>query len=153
MTSDEIFEALARGGNFALPYLIRMSHTQYGALYFVNNNEDIAYDGQTYRASAFKYTRPKNVGGSLQAGALDITAIDNNVIDILDTSDELFKVDVIGVLVNGSEVQPLKQFHHQYASVTISNEMKVTLNFKNDDRLDMNFPPDVFDADNNRGNA
>lgn len=153
MTQDEVFNALQRGGAFSLPYLIKMYHPDYGALYYVNNNENVIYDGVTFLASAFKYTPPKTAGGVLQNGTLEITAIDNNVIDIIDQSDELFEITALGVLNQDGTVTPIKMYKHQYGSATTDEEMKIVISFTNDDRLDMQFPPYIFDSDNNRGNA
>jgi hypothetical protein len=152
MTEAQLYDKLFKGGAYSLPYLIRLYHPNYGALYFVNNNEDITYDGHTYKASAFKYTKPKTLGGVLQNGSLEITAIENEAIDIIDSSDELFTVTAVGVINDGS-VTPIKAFKHQYGSATTDDQMKITITFTNDDRLNMVFPPYVFDAENNRGNA
>ena len=153
MTSNEIYNNLFHGGAFSLPYLIRMYHPNYGALYFVNNNEDIVYEGNTYHASNFKYTRPQTIGGVLKNGVLEITAIQNEVIDIIEKSDELFEVTAVGVLDKAGSITPIKTFKHQYGTATTDEQMKVIISFTNDDRLEMIFPPYIFDADNNRGNA
>ena len=153
MTQNEVFNALHRGGAFSLPYLIKMYHPAYGALYFVNNNEDIIYNGNTYHASNFKYTRPQTIGGVLKNGVLEITAIQNEVIDIIEKSDELFEVTAVGVLDKAGSITPIKMFKHQYGTAATDEQMKVIISFTNDDRLEMAFPPYVFDADNNRGNA
>lgn len=153
MTQDEVFNALQTGGAFSLPYLIKMYHPDYGALYFVNNNEDVTYNGNTFLASAFKYTPPQTIGGILRNGSLEITAIDNEVIDIIDKSDELFEITAIGVLNSDGTITAFKMYKHQYGSATTNEEMKVVISFTNDDRLEMVFPPYVFDSDNNRGNA
>ena len=153
MTQNEIFNALASGGAYSLPYLIKLHHPDVGTLYFVNNNEDVVYDGVTYHASGFKYTRPKTIGGVLKNGSLEITAIDNNVIDLIEESDELFTVTAVGVIESNGDITPIKSFKHQYGSVTTDETMKIKIIFTNDDRLGMAFPPYVFDSDNNGGNA
>lgn len=153
MTQNEVFNALHRGGAFSLPYLIKMYHPTYGALYFVNNNEDVIYNGVTYKASTFKYTRPQTIGGVLKNGVLEITAIQNEVIDIIEQSDELFEVTAVGVLDKAGSITAIKTFKHQYGTAVTDEQMKVIISFTNDDRLEMTFPPYVFDADNNRGNA
>ena len=153
MTQDEIFNALSSGGAYSLPYLIEMYHPDYGTLYFVNNNEDIVYGGHTYHASGLKYTRPRTIGGVLKNGSLEITAIDNSVIDIIEESDELFTVTAVGVIESNGDITPIKSFKHQYGSASTDETMKINITFTNDDRLGMAFPPYVFDADNNRGNA
>ena len=113
MTQNEVYNALTRGGAYALPYLIKMYHPDYGALYFVNNNENVVYNGVTYASSTFKYTPPKTIGGVLQNGTLEITAINNTVIDIIDQSDELFEITAIGVLNNDGSVTAIKMYKHQ----------------------------------------
>ena len=153
MTQDEIFNALSNGGAFSLPYLIKLYHPSYGALYYVNNNEDITYNGITYTASSFKYTRPQVMGGVLKNGTLEISAINNDVIDIIEKSDELFTLTATGVLNKNGSISPIKVFKQQYGTATTDERMRVVITFTNDDRLDMQFPPYVFDADNNRGNA
>lgn len=153
MTQNEIFYNLFRGGAFSLPYLIKMYHPDYGSLYFINNNEDVTYDGHTYKAAGYKYTAPQTIGGVLKNGTLEITAIDNEVIDIIDASDELFEVTAVGVLNNDGTITPCKLYKHQYGSATITEDMRIVLSFTNDDRLEMTFPPYIFDSDNNRGNA
>ena len=153
MTQNEVFNALHRGGAYSLPYLIKLYHPDYGSLYFVNNNEDVIYNSQTYSASAFKYTPPQTIGGVLKNGQLEITAIDNSVIDIIDSSDELFEITAVGVLNDDGTVTAMKMFKHQYGSATTTEDMRVVISFTNDDRLDMTFPPYIFDSDNNRGNA
>lgn len=153
MTHNEVYNALHRGGAFALPFLIEMKHPEHQALYFVNNNEDVEYNGITYKASTFKYIRPQTIGGVLKNGSLEITAIENGVIELLEQSDELFEVKAVGVLDKGGDITPLKYFRHQYGTVITDDQMKVTIQFSNDDRLEMAFPPYVFDSNNNRGNA
>lgn len=153
MTENEVFNALHRGGAYSLPYLIRMYHPTHGALYFVNNNESVTYNGVTYNASTFKYTKPQTMGGVLKSGSLEITAINNDVIDIIEKSDELFEVRAVGVLDKSGDVTPIKIFNHQYGTAVTDEQMRIVITFTNDDRLEMSFPPYVFDSDNNRGNA
>lgn len=153
MTQDEIFNALANGGAYSLPYLIKLSHPDFGELYFVNDNQSVTYDGHVYAASAFKYSKPQTVGGVLKNGQLEITVIDNQVIDIIDNSDELFEVTAVGIIDENGDITPIKMFKHQYGSATVDETMKLTITFTNDDRLGMSFPPYVFDSDNNRGYA
>lgn len=153
MTQNEVFNALHRGGAFSLPYLIKMYHPDFGSLYFVNNNENVTYNGVTFQASTFNYTPPQTIGGVLKNGSLEITAIENNVINLIDQSDELFEITAVGALNEDGTVTAFKMYRHQYGSVTITEDMRIVLSFTNDDRLDMAFPPYIFDSNNNRGNA
>lgn len=153
MTQDEVFKALHTGGAFSLPYLIELTHPEWGTLRFINNTINMVYDGNTYQASAFKYTAPQVAGGVLKNGTLEISAAENSIIDLIDASDELLTVKAVGVLNKDGTITPFKMYRHQYGTATTDGDMKVTITFTNDDRMGMNFPPYVFDSDNNRGNA
>lgn len=152
MTQSEIYNRLYRGGAFALPFLIRIT-VDGNAFYYVNNNEDVTYDGNVYEATTFEYTRPKSAGGYMDGGQLAITSIDNDILGIIDNAENTLQVDVIGVIDERGEVSPVSVYHHKYCTATINADMSVTLAFEPDDRLDMQFPPYIFDKDNNRGNA
>lgn len=151
MTNNELYKMLARGGAYSLPYLIRLYQKGYTPLYYVNNNEDVEFKGALYKAASFKYTRPKQKNGVLTNGSLEITSM-NEVLDIVEAANDLFDVQVVGLLQAG-EVIPIKIYHHRYGSITSDESMKITITFSNDDRLQMVFPPYTFDTNNNRGNA
>lgn len=151
MKKDEIYKNLQSGGAWELPYLIELEQPGFRVLRYVNNNEDVTWEGNRYIASSFKYSPPKQKGGALTNGSLEITAL-TDVLDLVDVLDTLFRVSVVGV-IQDDEIQPIKIYHHQYGTVTYGSDMKVTINFTNDDRLNMVFPPYVFDTDNNRGNT
>lgn len=152
MTDAQIYNRLYHGGAYALPFLIRIT-VDGTAYYYVNNNDDITYDGHIYKASAFEYIRPKSAGGYMDGGQLNISAIDNDIIALIDNSQNTLLVDVIGVLAENNTVTTLSVYHHKYCTATINADMTVNLAFEPDDRLNMVFPPYVFDKDNNRGNA
>ena len=153
MTTKEIYRTLSHSGPYSLPYLVRMYHQDYGELLLVNSPVDIEYKGKTYLAANFEYTRPKTIGGVLDGGSLSVSVIGNTATDLFMLADYLMTVTVVGVLMQGGEVQPVQQYRHQYGTVTVDSSMKMQLSFTNDDRLGMVFPPYVFDNDNNRGNA
>lgn len=152
MTTTELYSAFIHGGKFSLPWLITLSHDEAGTIRLVNNNEDVVYDGNTYTASTFDYQRPTATGGVLDGGVLSISAIDNELIAFFDEADETFTFQAVGCLVD-DEVQAVKFYQQHYATVGVSSEMEITIEFQGDDRLEMVFPPYIFDAENNRGNA
>lgn len=152
MTTNELYAAFIHGGSFALPWLITFTHDTAGTIRLVNNTDDVEYDGETYSACTFDYSRPTAVGGVLNGGTLSITAVDSGLVEFFDVADESFTFQAIGVYLDG-EVTPVTWYAQKYANVAISNEMEITVEFTGDDRLAMVFPPYVFDAENNRGNA
>lgn len=150
MTEAEVFHALFNGGNYSLPYLIKLHHTTAGDLFLINNNESVTYGGNTYAVSNFTYTPPSNKG---EGGSLSLSAIDNNLIEWVENADENYTLEVVGVLINGSTVQKIRGFKHFHGSISYSSDMKVEFSLEGDDRLSMTFNPYVYDTDNNRGNT
>lgn len=148
-----IFNTLAKSGNYCLPYLITLKHDGFGTIRLVNNNAPVEFEENIYEASAFEYTEPKTIGAVHENAALEITLLDNTVIDFLETTDHLMRVEVVGVLAQNGTVQKIKQFKHQYGSAKWDGAMKLSFSFSGDDRLNMQFPPFIFDSDNNRGGS
>lgn len=152
MTTGELYSILTHSGPYALPYLFKFSHEDFGTLYLCGNNEAISYDGHTYLPANISYTRPKNRGGMLTGGTLKASLIGNTLPEFFAVGDYLMQVDVVGVLAEGGTVEPMRSFIHKYGDMTVA-DMELTISFEPDDRTTMTFPPEVFDNDNNRGNA
>lgn len=150
MTKSKIFNALFSGGNITLPYLIAITCPNLEPIYLVNNNEDINYDGNIYKASTFDYTPPNNKG---DGGTLDITGGDNDLIYFIDAANDKAKLEVVGVLIDNSDVQVIHTYKHYYGNITINSQNSITWNLSKDNRLEMVFNPYTYDTDLNRGNA
>jgi len=149
MTNAEIFNKLFNGGKFALPYLIKFSHSVAGDIYLVNNNEAIEYEGNTYAVSSFNYTPPNNIG---EGASLSITSIDNTIIEWAEKADSTLSISVVGVIA-GDSVQAIHNYKHFFGSISYDDNMSLEFTLGSDDRLNMSFTPYVYDTDNNRGNA
>ena len=150
MTKSEIFNFLFTSGNFTRPWLIKMTHPDAGILYFINNNEPVAYDGKIYKAANFEYTQLDLSG---EGARLDIFATDNyEIIEWVEKADCHYSLEVAGALING-EVQPVKSFRHFYGSVSMGDDNKLSFALESDGRLDMVFTAYKYDTDLNRGNA
>ena len=104
MTEHEIFNHLFSGGRFALPYLIKFSHPTAGTIRLVNNNQSVQFEGEQYEVSTFLYTEPNNKG---EAGTLEITAVDNTLIEFVENADYRFRLDVVGVLIEDGTIQKI----------------------------------------------
>jgi hypothetical protein len=150
MTASQIYRLLFEGGNYAKQYLIKLSHPTAGTLRFVNNNEDVVFEEQTYKASSFDYTRPDNQG---EAGNLSISIVDNaDIFEWVENADCRYTMEVIGIL-NGGSVEELKSYRHFYGSVSLGDNNQLEFNLENDGRLNMVFNVYKYDTDSNRGGA
>lgn len=152
MTESKIFERLFNGGRYALPYLIKIEHETVGTLRFTNDNVDIEFNGETYNASTFDYN-PPNLDGTGATLNINSNPGDNTLFEFIENADQNYKITVIGVMVENGEVQPISNYTHFHGVASVNEKGAIEFNLDDDDRLDMTFPPYVFDTDNNRGNA
>lgn len=152
MTADQLYGILTHSGAYSLPYLFRFHHDSFGTLLLCGNNEAITYDGETYLPANISYSRPKSQNGVLTGGTLTASLIGNSLPEFFAAGDFLMSVEVVGVVADGGTVEPFRMFRHRYGDMTVSG-MELTISFTSDDRMGMTFTPDIFDADNNRGNA
>ena len=141
-----IYQLLAEGGGFNLPYLVHIeSDDKKIELNLMNDNEDLEYKGVVYKASNFTYT-PNTEGES----TFNIELVESNVLINLLEGYIKFRVDVIGIF-NGEEVEETGKFCHRYGSATWTGE-SLEMRLAKDDRGDMTFPALIFNSYNNRGN-
>lgn len=150
MTESEIFYRLFSGGKHSLPWLIKLSHPDAGTIRLVNNNEAVQLDDETYEVANFEYVAPDTSG---EGGQLKIAAADNGIIQFVEQADSRWRLDVVGVIAHEGVIQRIKQYTHFFGSISYGVDMIVEFQLGRDDRLDMKFPPYMFDTDNNRGNT
>ena len=150
LTRAQIFKLLFSGGNYAKQYLIKLYHPVAGVLRYVNNNQDIAYDGNVYKAAGFDYTPPDSQN---EGGILEISGIDNyEIMEWLEKADDRYTMEVMGAL-NDGEVQPIRAYKHFYGTVSMSENNTLNFSLESDGRLGMVFTVYKYDTDLNRGNA
>lgn len=151
MTDAQIFERLFNGGNYSLPYLIKFEHSDAGTIRLVNNNEDVTFNNEVYKASTFDYTPPSSdgTGGSLKISSLPG---ENELFEFVENADDNYSLLVVGLLVENTP-QAIRVYKHFHGVANVDEKGNIEFSLDSDDRLEMTFPPYVFDTDNNRGNA
>lgn len=60
--------------------LLEISHPGMTALYLVNNNENITFEGRIYTAYPFRYTPPSDCEGAGRKGKLTLPNIDREIL-------------------------------------------------------------------------
>lgn len=147
MTGNQIFRYLFEGGKYTLPYLISFS-CHGSEINLVNSRQDCIFEGTTYKASTFVYSEPDIYG---KGGSLKVELITNDLIEFFEKSDNSLKINVKGVINRNGEIEQIKIYNHMFVSVSWDSGMVANISLNPDDRLQMTFPPYVFDSDNNRG--
>lgn len=150
MTRSQIFNLLFNGGNYTKPFLIKLSHPTAGNLRFVNNNESVTYNDQTFSPANFKYTPPDSQGSG---ASLEIGIADNyQIVEWVENADARYSLEVVGTLNNG-EVVPIRAYKHFYGSISMADDGKLIFSLEDDGRLQMVFTVYKYDTALNPGNA
>ena len=76
MPSAKAQKLLAAQRKPEFPYLIKISHLEYGNMYFANSSYAINYNGNIYNAASFSIQPPDVQGAKIGNAALTISAID-----------------------------------------------------------------------------
>lgn len=151
MTGDsELFEKLFYGGAYALPMLVKFTHSGGGVICLTNNNEAIEFEGVRYESGLFEYTPADEMG---KGASLRVSAAGNALVEFVDTADDSFRLDVTAVVAEGGQVMALRRMRHFMGKVSWGDNMEMNFELGSDDRLEMTFPPYKFDSDTNRGNV
>lgn len=150
MNITQIFNALFNGGNYTKPFLIKLSHPTAGTLRFINNNEAVTYQNQTYQPANFSYNPPDSQGSG---ASLEIGIADNyQIVEWVANADERYSMEVIGCLYDG-EVQQIRAYKHFYGTVSMADDGKIVFALEDDGRLGMVFTVYKYDTALNPGNA
>lgn len=150
MNDVMLFERLFKGGAHSYPILLRFSLGGKGVMTFTDNNEDIAFEGETYHAALFEYTPADYMGKGAQ---LRISAAGTPLAQFVDAADDTFRLDVVAAIAEDGAVTPLRRYSHFMGKVSWGDSMEMNFELGQDDRLEMTFPPYKFDTDTNRGNV
>ncbi len=163
---DTCFQFLTeRSAAYSLPWLIKLKgkdeNNDDWELLFVNNNDAITFEGETYQASSFSYIPNADMHGFTGGGVLEI----ENNFDLFSqseytTGNNNVEFEAVGVIVNttfnssgvaGYDIHKLDSFKHKYGKLSGSRK-KLKYSFETDDRLNMTFPALIFNGSNNAGN-
>lgn len=145
-------DLFSRNGSYSLPYLVYLHDEDKNIeMRFVNDVNDIEYEGHVFKAGSFDYVPNPTVSGFDGGGKLTITVKKNLVIDLVETSKKII-LEAVGVISRKGNVSELKSYVHKYGTVKV-NRFQAVFSFAKDDRLDMTFPALLWNRDNNAGNA
>jgi hypothetical protein len=147
-----ISDLFRRNGRYSLPYLIYLHDEGCNIeMRFVNDVNDVEFDGHVYKAGSFDYVPNTTVSGFDGGGKLTITIKNNLVVDLIETYRNVV-LEAVGALNQNGEITELKSFEHRYGSGKV-NRFQAVFSFDKDDRLDMTFPALLWNRDNNKGNS
>jgi len=133
------------------PYFIKIEHEDYGTFYYVNADEDIEYDNQTYMAVTFSIQPPDKSESKIGDAKLTFSAIYNNrewVKKIRDTVKR-GKITLTGMIVYSAEnvvdgIEPI--YDTEFTLTDVSwDESTLSWTMKFDEGMDIVMPCDTLD--------
>jgi hypothetical protein len=140
-----------RRGGYSLPVLIELKHPEKVSWFFTNDKKDIKWNGKIYKSVPMNYKFPSSkegipAGGSLEID-IDIQKEDGyELLRWFDESDDKTSIEAVGLINEQGEITPISQLAQRFGSVTWDGE-KITWNLGQEDRLQMQINPWVFDSD------
>jgi hypothetical protein len=115
-------QLIARQQTYAkFPFLIEITHETFGIFRYANSDEDITYEGETYKAAYFTIAPPDKDGGKIGDGQLSISAVDQFWIEKIRTTQIAAKIRFIAAIdyddgtVSG--VEPIEEMDFTLRSV------------------------------------
>lgn len=133
------------------PYFIKIEHPDYGAFYYVNSDEDIEYNEQTYTACTFSIQPPDKSESKIGDAKLTFSAIYNNrewIKKIRDTVKR-GKITLTGTIIYTAEntvdgIEPL--YDTEFTLTDVSwDESTLSWTMKFDEGMDIVMPCDILD--------
>lgn len=134
------------------PYFIRITFPSMGTFRYVNTDEDMSYQGETYLASTFSINPPEKTESKIGDGQLTFSAIYNSgewIKKIRECpSDERGTIEIIAAIIYTADntidgIEPIYDLEFSLTDASWENEISWVMKF--DDGMDIVMPCDVMD--------
>jgi len=134
--------------------LIELRHPDRATWRFTNDNRDITWQGNAYRATAMKWKFPESSGGVPQGGTLEITvdesALSENgygeeLLRWFDMADDRAEIAVRAV-INDGQIAELERMTQRHGTASW-NGKQIAWSPSPDDRFGMHLNPWVLDSE------
>jgi hypothetical protein len=103
-------EISRRQTQLKFPYIIKISSDDLGDFYYANSDQDIYYNGQKYDASVFSVQPPDKDGSRIGNAQITISAVDQEWIQRIRSTQKPAKLHFIATIANGDQVlEPLEE--------------------------------------------
>jgi len=137
-----------------LHVLMELRHPDRQTWRFTNDNRDVTWGGDRYRATAMKWSFPETSGGVPQGGTLEITVNESapsengygaELLRWFDMADDRAEIAVRAV-INDGRVTELERMTQRHGTASW-NGRQITWNPAPDDRFLMHLNPWVLDSE------
>ncbi|GHU12094.1 hypothetical protein FACS1894151_11730 [Spirochaetia bacterium] len=145
MQIEDFYKLFQQYGRYTLPVLIELKHPGYVSYYFTNNDQDVLWeDGHTYLSTTLTFIPPSSSGGRIEITISDENLIRNDLLRSIDEWTDQAEVIVHAVIMEDGGIHQIGQMSRRHGTVNWDGE-KIVWNMGEDDRLQMQINPWVFD--------
>lgn len=151
MTSLAKQQILRQQIHAMFPYFIKIEHPDYGTFYYVNADNDITYDNQTYTAVCFSVQPPDKSDSKIGDAQITFSSIFNNrewVKKIRDTVKSGTITIMASIIYSaGNVVDGIEPIYDTQFTITNVNwdEGNLSWTLKFDEGMEINMPCDFMD--------
>jgi hypothetical protein len=85
--------------NAKFPYLIKISHQDYGEIYYANSSDNLVYKGEIYNAASFSIQPPDQDGAKIGSATLSISAVDQFWVQRIRETQKPARLQFVAVIV------------------------------------------------------
>jgi hypothetical protein len=143
-------QLIARQQTYAkFPFLIKVSHEEYGVFRYANSDQNITYDGEVYQAAYFTIDPADRDGDNIGSAQLSISAIDQFWIEKIRSTQITAKITFMAVIIYDdgfiSGTEAIDEMEFTLRSVSW-NEIVITWDMIFDENMDIIVPCDKATA-------
>jgi hypothetical protein len=108
------------------PFLIKITHPEFGLFRYANSDENVVYKGEEYKAAYFTIDPPDKDGSKIGDGQLTISAVDKVWIERIRTTQTAAKIKFLATIVYDdgavSGVEPMEETDFTLRAVNWNEE-------------------------------
>lgn len=148
MTPKAKAELLKMQTQAKFPFLIKIVHEDLGTFRYANCDETITYDSEEYLPALFSIDRGARQEGSISNAQLTLSAVDQEWIVKIRSTQKRAKLYFVASIVNGNEVEPMAE--EEYGLKIVNwDELSISWEMIFDETMDILIPSDVATSTKN----
>jgi hypothetical protein len=140
-------QLIARQQTYAkFPFLIKVSHEEFGTFLYANSDRDITYEGEVYQAAYFTIDPPDRDGSKISNATISISAVDQFWIEKIRTTQIAANITFMAIIeYNDGGVSGIEQMEEMDFTLRSAdwNEDTITWEMVFDENMGIIVPCDT----------
>lgn len=131
------------------PFLIEITNEDLGTFYYANCDEDISYEGKTFKACYFELSPPQQTSTTIGNASISISSVDQEWIAKIRSTAKRSRLRFISTIVYDEDgqryVEPIEDMEFMLTKATWT-ETTIEWSMEFDDKMDIIMPCDIADS-------